>query len=209
MQIPEPEFLRQPSSGPPAAPRTAATVMLLRGGSDRLEVLLVQRNAQARFMPGAWVFPGGSVGPEDGDGEQGLRRGAIRELREETGIMLDHDDELIAFARWITPVEAAIRFDTWFFLARAPVHAHPVVDGQEIVDHRWSTPADALAANAARRLSLVFPTIKQLEQLAAFESADDLLQHARGRIVEPVQPRVLRTGDAPRIALPGDPDYDS
>jgi 8-oxo-dGTP pyrophosphatase MutT (NUDIX family) len=209
VQIPEPEFLRKPSSEPPAAPRPAATVILLRGGGERLEVLLVRRNPQARFMPGAWVFPGGSVGPEDGDGERGLRKGAIRELREEAGIELDRDDELIAFARWITPVEAAMRFDTWFFLARAPVGARPVVDGQEIVDHRWSTPAAALAANAAGRLSLVFPTIKQLAQLATFGNADDLLQHARGMTVEPVQPRVLLTAGTARIVLPGEPGYDS
>ena len=37
-------------------PRLAATVILLRGGSERLEVLLVKRNPSARFMGGAWVF---------------------------------------------------------------------------------------------------------------------------------------------------------
>ncbi|MGO9751384.1 MAG: NUDIX hydrolase [Solirubrobacteraceae bacterium] len=209
VQIPDPEFLRKANSDAPAVPRPAATVILLRGGSERLEVLLVQRNPLARFMPGAWVFPGGSVGRQDGDGMQGLRRGAIRELREEAGIVLDLDQELIAFARWITPVEVAIRFDTWFFLARAPVNARPLVDLEEIVDHRWTAPADALAANAAGRLSLVFPTIKQLEQLAAFDSTDDLLQHARGKTVQPVQPRVLLIGDSPRIVLPGEHGYDS
>ena len=42
-------------------PRQAATVILLRGGAERLEVLLVRRNPEARFMGGAWVFPGGAV----------------------------------------------------------------------------------------------------------------------------------------------------
>ena len=36
-------------------------MILLRGGAERLEVLLVRRNPQARFMGGAWVFPGGAV----------------------------------------------------------------------------------------------------------------------------------------------------
>ena len=40
-------------------PRPAGTVIVLRGGASALEVLLVQRNPNARFMGGAWVFPGG------------------------------------------------------------------------------------------------------------------------------------------------------
>src|SRR5436305_8429396 len=47
--------------GAETVPRPAATVILLRGGHQTLEVLLAQRNPQARFMGGAWVFPGGAV----------------------------------------------------------------------------------------------------------------------------------------------------
>ncbi len=51
----------------PAVPRSAATVILLRRGGKHVErglqVLLVQRNPEARFMPGVWVFPGGAVDP--------------------------------------------------------------------------------------------------------------------------------------------------
>jgi hypothetical protein len=54
---------------------------------------------------------------------------------------------------------------------------------------------------------LVFPTIKHLEQLAAFASADALAAHARGREVRPVQPQVLMTGETARIVLPGEPGY--
>jgi 8-oxo-dGTP pyrophosphatase MutT (NUDIX family) len=49
------------NEGEPTAPRQAATVVVLRGGAERLEVLLVQRTPKARFMGGAWVFPGGAV----------------------------------------------------------------------------------------------------------------------------------------------------
>ena len=53
----------------PAEPRPAATVILLRRGgrhSDRgLEVLMLQRGAEARFMPGVWVFAGGVVETAD------------------------------------------------------------------------------------------------------------------------------------------------
>ncbi len=51
--------------GKETVPRQAATVMLLREGDEDLEVLLVQRNPQARFMAGVWVFPGGAVEPAE------------------------------------------------------------------------------------------------------------------------------------------------
>ena len=61
--------------------------------------------------------------------------------------------------------------------------------------------------SAARSL-LVFPTIKHLEQLGGFASADALLDYARGRDVGPVQPRVVTEGETARLLLPGEPGYD-
>jgi len=109
-------------------------VILLRDGLQRFELLLVRRNPQARFMGGAWVFPGGSLMAEDGDGQRGLMAAARRELAEETGIALPATTELVAFARWITPEGAIARFDTWFYLALADQQAVAHADGQEIVD---------------------------------------------------------------------------
>ena len=61
-----------PNHGTPATPRPAASVVLLRRGGKHaqraLEVLLLKRTEKAAFMPGAWVFPGGSVDPADGEG---------------------------------------------------------------------------------------------------------------------------------------------
>jgi 8-oxo-dGTP pyrophosphatase MutT (NUDIX family) len=193
--------------GAETKPRVAATVILLRGGDSGLELLLVQRNPKARFMGGAWVFPGGAVDRSEGDGQPALRAAAIREVAEEAGITLEDPDALVPFSRWITPAEVKIRFDTWFFLVVAPEAAEPQVDGGEIVDSRWMTPAAALEAHQAGELLLVFPTIKHLEQLSGFESADALLAHARGLTVEPVQPRVEMGGETARILLPGDPGY--
>jgi 8-oxo-dGTP pyrophosphatase MutT (NUDIX family) len=189
-------------------PRPAATVILLRGGSDQLEVLLVRRNPQARFMGGAWVFPGGAVDRQEGEGEASLRAAAIRELAEEAGITIARPDALVPFARWITPAEVKIRFDTWFFLAPAPPDVQPTVDGGEIVDARWYQPGSALTAARNGELLLVFPTIKQLEQLAGFPSARALIHHARDQRVRPIQPRVVTSGESARIVLPGEPGYD-
>jgi 8-oxo-dGTP pyrophosphatase MutT (NUDIX family) len=193
--------------GQPTAARPAATVMLVRGGTERLEVLLVQRTPAARFMGGAWVFPGGAVDPGEGEGEEALRAAAIREVAEEAGITLT-GPELIPFSRWITPNEVKIRFDTWFYVAAMPEGASPRIDRREVVDWRWYRPGEALEAGQREELLLVFPTIKHLEQLAGFQSAQALIDHARGRQVQPVQPRVIVTGEVARIVLPGEPGYD-
>ena len=68
----------------------AATVVLVRDGSEGLEVLLVQRNKAVQHMGGMWVFPGGKVDPADypsnGDTYIAARNAAIRETREEAGL---------------------------------------------------------------------------------------------------------------------------
>ncbi len=209
VDTPRPAPGEELNTGPETVPRLAATVILLRGGSQALQVLLARRNPEARFMGGAWVFPGGAVNPEDGDGEPGRKAAAIRELSEEVGVGLDDSAALVAFSRWITPAVVKIRYDTWFYLAEAPEQAQLRVDGSEMVDARWFGPQDALEAHRAGEIMLVFPTIKHLEQLSSFASAQALIEHARTRTVEPVQPRVIGTGETARIVLPGEPGYDA
>ncbi len=195
--------------GERTVPRPAGTVIVLRGGASALEVLLVQRNPNARFMGGAWVFPGGAVDRDEGHGDRALRSAAIRELEEEAGISIADPEQLVAFSRWITPAQVKTRYDTWFYLAPLPPGAEAQPDGSEIVDARWYTPQAALEASTGGELFLVFPTIKHLEQLGTFETADALLAYARGRHVEPVEPRVLVEGETARIVLPGEPGYSS
>jgi 8-oxo-dGTP pyrophosphatase MutT (NUDIX family) len=196
------------NQGEVTVPRPAATVILLRGGAQRLEVLLVQRNPESRFMGGAWVFPGGAVDRHEGSGDDALRAAAVRELAEEAGIAVAGPEVLVPFSRWITPAQVKIRFDTSFFLAPAPEGVEPTIDGSEIVGARWYEPRVALDAAAAGELFLVFPTIKHLEQLAGFTTADALLHYARDREVKPVQPRVLLSGETARLVLPGEPGFD-
>src|SRR5438270_10973831 len=115
--------------GPPTRPRQAATVILLRGGVQDLEVLLVRRTPKARFMGGVWVFPGGAVDAEEGDGDGAHRLAAVRELQEEASVELAGPDELVKFSRWITPAMVSIRFVTPFFLVTMPAGQVPSVDG--------------------------------------------------------------------------------
>jgi len=193
--------------GAPTTPRQAASVIVLHGGGASLEVLLLRRNPAARFMGGAWVFPGGAVDAHEGAGDGSHRIAAVREVQEEAGLRLPDPAALVKFSRWITPPQITIRYDTHFFLAAAPDGQEARADGAEMVDLRWDTPSGALAAHRRGRLELVFPTIRQLEQLAGFASADALLEWAAGREVVAVEPHVRITGETARVVLPGEPGY--
>jgi 8-oxo-dGTP pyrophosphatase MutT (NUDIX family) len=179
-------------------------ILLRRGGKHAergIQVLLVQRNPEARFMPGVWVFPGGAVDPADGEGEAAHRAAAVRELAEEAGIEV-LAEELVPYSRWITPKAVPIRFDTRFYLALAPAHTPPEPDGSETVDAGWFQPQAALDSHRAGELSLVFPTIKHLESLVGFANSAEALEAARRRDVKPVEPEVVGEGEERRIVLP-------
>jgi 8-oxo-dGTP pyrophosphatase MutT (NUDIX family) len=201
-----------PNFGPPSTPRAAASVVLLRRGGKHsqraLEVLMLRRSEEAKFMPGVWVFPGGSLDEADGAAEAGLRACALRELAEEAGIELDAGEELVPFSRWITPEVIATRFDAWFFLALAPAHTPPQPDGVETTEARWFQPAGALEAHEAGEVVLSFPTQTQLRWLAEFRTSDEAIAAYRERTLEPILPVVIaEDGAEPRVVLPGDPDY--
>jgi 8-oxo-dGTP pyrophosphatase MutT (NUDIX family) len=199
MRVEKPATGEELNTGDVVKPREAATLMLLRDGEGGPEVLMVQRNPAQRFMGGMWVFPGGGV--RDGDADPLAT--ALRELEEEAGIRLEAPDAP-AFSRWITPAELKIRFDTWFFIAAAPPGTEAHIDGNECVDARWLRPEDALAACERGGLELPFPTDKHLEQLREYASAADALDAARGRTIEPVQPSLSGTLEAPEVLMPGD-----
>jgi 8-oxo-dGTP pyrophosphatase MutT (NUDIX family) len=200
-----------PNLGEPATPRPAASVVLLRRGgrhADRnLEVLMLKRTGAARFMPNVWVFPGGSVDAADGEGDAAHRACALRELAEEASVELDPAEELVLFCRWITPEVISTRFDAWFFLALAPAHTQPRPDGTETVEAAWFEPHAALSAAEAGEMGLAFPTVRQLEWLLAFSTADEALAAHRDREIEPILPKVIGSPEDHRVVLPGDPDY--
>jgi 8-oxo-dGTP pyrophosphatase MutT (NUDIX family) len=201
-----------PNFGPPSTPRPAASIVLLRRGGKHaqraLEVLMLRRSEEAKFMPGVWVFPGGSLDAADGAEEAGLRACAVRELAEEAGIALPAEEELVPFTRWITPEVIATRFDAWFFLALAPAHTPPQPDGVETTEARWFQPAAALAAHEAGEVVLSFPTQTQLAWLAEYPTSDEAIAAYRQRTLEPILPVVIaEDGAEPRVVLPGDPDY--
>jgi 8-oxo-dGTP pyrophosphatase MutT (NUDIX family) len=196
-------------------------ILLRRGGKhgDRgLQVLMLQRGSQARFMPGVWVFAGGVVeeadrslaaeGAPDGvePDEMAHRICGARELAEEAGLAVEAS-ALLPWSRWITPEQVPMRFDTRFYVGLAPAHAKPEPDLVEMAAARWVRPEEALA-DQGDDFELSFPTVKHLEELRGFSDAEAVLANAAERPVVPLTPKVIGTADSFEIILPGDPGYD-
>ncbi len=178
----------EPPAEPPV-PRPAATVILLRRGgrhTDRgLELLMLRRGAQARFMPGVWVFAGGVVEEADREQKPPADSGAdadewahrvcgARELGEEGGIAIG-PEVLAPWSRWITPEQVPLRFDTRFYVGLAPAHSKPEPDRSEMDEARWIGPQEALDAGARGELEISFPTDPSPR------GADELCDRRRGR----------------------------
>lgn len=114
------------------------------------------------------------------------------------------------FSRWVTPLGAPRRYDTRFFVAHPPEGQEPVHDDREVIANLWIRPEDALARHAAGEFELIFPTVRSLEALALFDTADSVLAHtaAMGDI-RPVVPTIVDGEHGLRIVLPGDGVYDA
>lgn len=261
----------------PSATRDAATVLALRDTDAGPEVFMVRRDSRMGFLGGAHVFPGGALDTADCESAlqsittgfeavgslsrihaeepraRGLLLAAVRELFEESGILLardaagawvDLDEEgpraerlkagraaltqhegdfgalvsgeelridvsgLRLFAHWITPEREKKRFDTRFFLARAPEHQSARHCDVESSAGEWITPAEALSRYRAREIELVPPTIASLESLAGFASVDSALEAFGNAEIPCIFPKIL-IGEQIVILYPGDADYES
>ncbi|RKT14145.1 glyoxylase-like metal-dependent hydrolase (beta-lactamase superfamily II) [Paraburkholderia sp. RAU2J] len=84
-------------------------------------------------------------------------------------------DNVFMLAHWITDRDLPRRFDVSFFVARMPPHQTPDADETEQFEPVWVRPVDALTRHAAGNFAMIFPTIRTLERLREFESADTLL----------------------------------
>ena len=252
-------------------PRSSSAVMLLRDATagGKLEVFMVRRVIQSDFMPDVYVFPGGSVQPDDLAVEQevgvcrevatdaadpdgrtalgrGVRAAAIRELFEEAGVLLAYQgadilavnegnrtrfanyrqafnerkgslvemaraeqltlasDRLNYCAHWITPEGLPKRFDTHFFVTTAPAEQQAVYDNLETSEGIWIAPSEALARAQRDQFPIVFATIHQLHDLAAFGSVAEALQATASTLVKTHAPVLVERAGQFHVHLPED-----
>lgn len=176
----------------PAPVHDAVSLIVLRQGETAPEVLMGERSARHRFVPGRLVFPGGAVDPEDADAPAGLeplpattallRRAAspalaraiavaaARELEEETGLTLGTPPDLSGLrylCRAVTPATSPIRFNARF-LAIDAGKAHGTLTGSgELERLRW------IALPEAMTLDMMLVTREVLQQLSAWIALPD------------------------------------
>lgn len=209
---------------------TAATVVLLRDAPEGLQVLLLERPRNRGSFAGAWVFPGGVVDPgdyarpvpgeepapstaDDGGEPAAVRRAAVRETAEETGLSLP-ETSLVQLSCWEPPPEAPRRYRTWFFLAEAPA-GDILLSPEEHMDAVWVTPAEAFRRQQEGTMELFPPTWVSLHGLAGAHSVADAL--AAAEAAEPltyttrqlpgqVPPVMVWHGDAEYPEVPGEPE---
>jgi 8-oxo-dGTP pyrophosphatase MutT (NUDIX family) len=105
-------------------------------------------------------------------------RATFADVLEEEDAVIDPRD-LHLFAHWLTPLGAPRRYDTWFFVARAPLGDDGVHDDSELVASAWTRPSAALQEFRAGEIELIFPTMRTLSVLSQFDTAVDAIDTLR------------------------------
>jgi 8-oxo-dGTP pyrophosphatase MutT (NUDIX family) len=164
------------------------------------------------------------------EGERALRIAACRETYEEASIVVAEGAaappgaasyldlvrglgvkldlaSVLPFGHWITPESAPRRFDTYFFLCRAPVGAEAVSCGDETVSVEWVRPSEAIARADAGEHSILFPTLMNLRMLAYNTTVGEALETTRRRKIFTVMPRVSTRDDLMVINIPEEAGY--
>ncbi|HEY6643506.1 hypothetical protein [Povalibacter sp.] len=120
---------------------------------------------------------------------------------------------LAYWSHWITPSSAPKRFDTRFFIVRAPQATLASADTGETVESLWMQPGELLAAAERRQMPISHPTQCNLhdlrEALGRYRSLDDLLAGEASRQVTPILPKMFREQDHMTIVMPWDASYDA
>jgi len=130
------------------------------------------------------------------------------EMMERENLRLDMRG-LEYIAHWVTPVGPPRRYDTRFFVALAPTNQVATHDAGETVADQWVRPVDALAAHERGELEMIFPTIKNLQNIAHFNTASDVMSYATSLTEIPcVLPKIFNSAEGIQILLPGDPGFD-
>lgn len=136
---------------------------------------------------------------------------ALVELCVREGLRLT-TDEIHYVSHWITPRGERRRFDTRFFVARAPQAQEPLHDDGETIESMWINPHDAIRRWKEGDLMLMPPTASNIEFLLPHGSADEVLA-AASKVGTPmaILPKLKVNGDGRvvGIAMPGDPEYDA
>jgi len=134
---------------------------------------------------------------------------ALLDLCKREGLRLTTDD-IHYVSHWITPMGEKRRFDTRFFIARAPQAQEPLHDDGETIESFWISPQEAIERAHEKDLMLMPPTKANIEFLLPFKTADEVLEAAaQVGMPQTILPKLKIDSDGRvvGIAMPGDPEY--
>jgi 8-oxo-dGTP pyrophosphatase MutT (NUDIX family) len=154
-------------------------------------------------------FSGPSVVARMSEHRRALNAGEIDflSMMDDEGLRLDLRG-LEYVAHWVTPVGPPRRYDTRFFIALAPTDQLATHDAGETVADLWTRPREALEAHSRGAFEMMFPTVRNLQVIAHFSNAAEVLTYARslGSITR-VEPQIVERGGERVILTPGDEGY--
>jgi 8-oxo-dGTP pyrophosphatase MutT (NUDIX family) len=134
---------------------------------------------------------------------------ALLDLCKREGLRLTTDD-IHYVSHWITPLGEKRRFDTRFFIARAPQAQEPLHDDGETIESFWISPQEAIERAHEKDLMLMPPTKANIEFLLPYKTADEVLKAAAEvGMPQTILPKLKIDSDGRvvGIAMPGDPEY--
>lgn len=115
---------------------------------------------------------------------------------------------LTAFARWSPAFNHARRFDTLFYLVAAPAgDCAPVPQPGECAAAYWISAAALLARIASGDAHAIFPTKRNLERLARFDSLAAAIADASAFPLDTIRPWIEQRADGPHVCIPADRGY--
>lgn len=136
---------------------------------------------------------------------------ALLDLCKKEGLRLATDD-IYYVSHWITPMGERRRFDTRFFIARAPSAQEPLHDDGETIESFWISPQEAIERAHEKDLMLMPPTKANIEFLLPHKTTDEVLAAAaKIGVPQAILPKLKTDADGRvvGIAMPGDPGYDA
>lgn len=115
--------------------------------------------------------------------------------------MLEREDLVVSlerlhfFSHWITPTFFPLRYDTRFFVTALPTGQEARHDGDEMTNHKWFTPREAIEGYLKNRFHMLVPQIVTLEELCRYKTVNEVIASTRNKLVSSVLTRVVFEGD--------------
>lgn len=114
---------------------------------------------------------------------------------------------LVSYAHWITPIVMPKRFDTHFFLVKAPEGQIGKHDGSESVDSLWITPKQALLDYEQGKRTIVFPTRMNIRKLLPFDTVEQVMETVKKEKLETICPWIEDRKEGQFLCIPKEAGY--